>query len=841
MAGLVLLKLRAPLYFLSKYFINLLKFKVLIFSIIFSSCSLDLPEEGELIRWTSVLEIPITTKEITLETLADDSLISIEAMGNYFTDGDVSDSIFVYHKQITIEKVEVGDRLQIDPISTSFTQSVDDVTVASIEEIISSEVGTISLNDIDPSLTDPFVFRTIYPAIEDLPDGQASIPGFEIAPIMQPFTFDDFGYAQFSGGELQITIENNMVIPLGPPVMIRLKQINGLDTTDIDGTDIQFDSVIEANGGSATEIMDLSGVALPGNILVEVSGQCQGTSGIQIMINDEAKNSSFYVAIGGSEMEVIAATAKIPQQSIEESGNITLEPDSNKVIRATIQSGNLVIEVDNYMALSSDLSILIPSIETPSGFAFQTDLEIPGNTIGIIDQTSMIDYALTMDANDQSVSYSYSVITMDSGDNLVPVTSQDSIIVRIRLGGSETGSDIVFSEFRGYLDQDAMVDSNTIVLDNETMVDLAIINSGEMNLSISNDIGIEAFVNFTVLEFTKNGNSLDTSFIIGSDPLSIPIDLVGYALDLDLELDSQLVNYVSSINIPSDEEMSLSFGESIAIDVLIDSISFSSLSGYVDPVVVDIDTVEQEISLPDELDKLEFSRIEMDFSFQSNIQLPVYLDLYLASFNDETGESVVKRVQRVNIVEQPIFSIDSAQHLINIQPNRIVASGTAEVGSLSEYGSVTMEDTISGNLIMAAPLAFEINGDSSIELDADEIESIEVEKVESAKIFLDYDNDFEFGANVSVLITTDTTNFWNGTADTLTTVGVQADGSGLDSIYLDNSKFSILAREGNFVKTFVNLLGNEKGPTRFLATDTMSVELYLSIEAIIDPNDSNEK
>ena len=209
----------------------------------------------------------------------------------------------------------------------------------------------------------------------------------------------------------------------------------------------------------------------------------------------------------------------------------------------------------------------------------------------------------------------------------------------------------------------------------------------------------------------KSSNPL---IIIGSDFLSIPIDLTGYVLDLDLELDPQVVNYVSTINIPSDDEMTISFGESIAIGVLIDSISFSSLSGYVDPVLVDIDTVEQEISLPDELDKLEFSRIEMDFSFRSNIQLPVYLDLYLASFNDETGESVVKRVQRVNIIEQPIFSIDSAQHLINIQPNRIVASGTAEVGSLSDYGYVTMEDTISGKLIMSAPLAFEINGDSRI-------------------------------------------------------------------------------------------------------------------------------
>ena len=134
----------------------------------------------------------------------------------------------------------------------------------------------------------------------------------------------------------------------------------------------------------------------------------------------------------------------------------------------------------------------------------------------------------------------------------------------------------------------------------------------------------------------------------------------------------------------------------------------------------------------------------------------------------------MKSVERVNIIEQPLFSIDSAQHLINIQPNRIVASGTAEVGSLEEYGSVTTADTISGSLTMAAPLAFEINENSRIEVDAKELESIAADAVESARVFLDYQNNFEFGADIAVLLATDTTKFENGTADTLTKVGIDA-------------------------------------------------------------------
>ena len=52
---------------------------------------------------------------------------------------------------------------------------------------------------------------------------------------------------------------------------------------------------------------------------------------------------------------MISATAKIPEQTISEIGTIELEPDSNKVLEATILEGSMVIEVDNHMAVSSML------------------------------------------------------------------------------------------------------------------------------------------------------------------------------------------------------------------------------------------------------------------------------------------------------------------------------------------------------------------------------------------------------------------------------------------------------------------------------------------------------
>ena len=813
------------------------KFLAYTLIILLGSCSPDIPEDGNFLKWSTNIEIPLISDFITLETLAEDSLISIENLSNYFQDGNISDSIFVYHKQINIDKVEVGNKLELEPISTSFSQNIDDVSVTSIEKIISSKIGIMTLDDIDPTDTDPFVFRDIYPEVDEVPNGaMVAIPAFEITPIFKSFTFDDFASADFSQGFLELTIANSMVIPIGSPIVIELLQVTLGDTINIPGASFQFDNIIDANNGSSTGVIDLTNISLPGEILVKVSGNCQGTSGIEIFIDEQAKNSGFVVSIGGSGLKVSEANAKIPQQSIEESGTISLEPDSNKVVNALIENGQLIIQIDNHMALSSSINIFIPNLEDQEGNVFSTSLDILSNTYEITNQTNLEGYSLVMDPNDQSVQYSYDVLTVDSGENFVLITSNDSINVKISLQGLGQESNITFSEFTGYLSQDAMLDSNFINLESATKVDEAILNSGQLELSIINSIGIEALVNFSINELTKNGTALDTAFLISEQPLVVILDLSGYNLNLDPSLNPQTVSYVSSIDIPSDELISLSFGESIVIEVNMDSLSFSQISGYIDPVVVEIDSIEQQISLPDEISDLDFSVINMDFSFQSNLMLPVFLNLELLSINDETGESFVKIIEDINITETPNFSIDSIEQLINVKPNRIIATGNAKVGSLSDYGYLSTSDSLSGFLSIVAPLAFEINENSKIALDPEEFQAIEIEDLISAKLFIHYENNLELGADVSILMATDTNYFSNGQSDTLAKLTIRSSQKDLDSIILDESHFALLAKEGNYIKTFLNVLGNSDGPTRFLSTDTIRISAYLKSEVIVDIN-----
>ena len=69
------------------------------------------------------------------------------------------------------------------------------------------------------------------------------------------------------------------------------------------------------------------------------------------------------------------------------------------------------------------------------------------------------------------------------------------------------------------------------------------------------ELELNAMVNFSINEFIKNDEKLDTTFALTNEPLTVIIDLKGYNLDLNLDAVPQIINYKSIIDIPSDEEM----------------------------------------------------------------------------------------------------------------------------------------------------------------------------------------------------------------------------------------------------------------------------------------------
>ena len=935
------------------------------------SCDLSIPKKEDLASWTTKLEVPMFEKTITFEDIIDDSLINpLE-----------ESSLYAFTKNIDIDRVEVGDKLEIEDIQKGFSQNVDDVTVedshiqesigfenvgvSPINQVITSAIGTIELSDFPEKETDPYSFSSIFPGINDFPNGSHNIPGFNLEPVENSFSFDDFSSAEFTGGTLTLTIVNNLVIPLGETDIV-LKNGDGSDIVNIPTIPGPINP-----GESSSGNLSLNELSLPGNVIVEVTGSSPGAD--NVVIDDAARNSSFTVNVSGSSLEVSSATAKIPEQTIYEDNMILLSAsDSNKVQSATILNGKLIISIDNNMAVSSTVQMNIPTIQNSEGALFETLLNIPASESDIYYEIILNDHSLVMELNDQSVDYNYTVLTMDSGENMVTINSTDDIEISISLEGETPDDDITFSfftgrvapqnlgfdgkidvesesnileanlgaglleilvennvnvspsgaptafitipelknasgedfstilenmsgfvsqsidlsgysilmtmenqqlsytaevttnynevgsyslgdsifidinvaglsfdEVRGYFSQDAMVESNSISIDDSTKIETAEIKSGHLLLDIENNIGIVADINFQILEFFMDGSILDTTLSLTPSGGSYTIDLSDHHLYLDMSEDPQTINYVSTITLPDDEEMILSLSDSIVVDVTMTNLTFESVTGDIKPVTIEIEPVDQTIDgLPDEIEEFEFTEVEMIIDFDTNIGIPVILNLEIEASNP-SGEIEISTVTGWDITADNHVVIPNAENLINLFPDIIRATGEATV---SGVGTVSASQYVAGTMTVQAPLSFSVPDNTQIEIDIEETDlELDNEVLEQVTIFFDAENYFDFGTQISVYATSDSVQFGTIYEDTLFTSTFTPNSTFADSIILDPEKIGLFSGDKLFIKADVSVSGNkdENGnsiPSNVLTNDSLNFIIYGRIEMVVDPS-----
>ncbi|MBO8132008.1 MAG: hypothetical protein H0Z29_10940 [Candidatus Marinimicrobia bacterium] len=964
------------------------------FVIIYFGCAPKIPSKSDLPKWTVGVELPLFNEVITADSLFNDSLIvkvPLDDKGNY---------LIAFKDTIDIDSSQVGNQLEINDIHHEYSQSVEEVsTDSSTSRIVSkfedtginpvtsadsTEIGEITLDDVAPDSTAPFTFREVMPddivsELENLiKDGGGSttvdsIKSADLKPQYKTFTFDNFKSANFISGNLKIEIVNKMIVTLGSPINVSIEKVEGEDTVIIEN--VQWDEEIDP-GNSSSQVIDLSGKTLPGNILVKVSGHSAGTKNQSIDISEDDLDSRFYVVISAENLVVSSAEAKVPEQIVEDNGNILIDDPDNKVQSAKVYKGKFKITVLNDLSLEANIEVRVPSIRTPNGEGWSFVVNATGkNTTQEVYPIDNYEIVIN-DINNQQLEYEYTVRTVDTGEEFCTVNMHDKVKVNFDIYGSNEGEDISFSEFTGitkaqeisdegkvdvssseaeivkatvksgsivlridnginldnnnqphlvinipqiyesegsdqsltrefdissgkekyvinlsgkeirmqrdkqfityttnittqsnvissynlidsiitdiivpeltfqkvtgYFNKEPIEDSDNIILEEETKVDKALIKSGTLRLNVKNNMGVIANVNFLINEIVKDGREFNINFDLPAspDPLVLEYPLNGYIIDMDM--DNQVITYNSSVTLPSTELMTLEFGEDIDIDVDLGDIKFERVTGYLDTVRVEIDTIAQEIgALPEGLDGLEFEEATLKLVFNTNIGVPVILDLTIVAENDN-GEKVTKHV-RQDITENNVVNIPQAEDLFNIFPTKIIAFGKSEVGG---NGSVSEDQYIVGKLVIELPFSLIIKDGSVYEgVEPSRIEDEIPDEIQAVKLFYEYENQMSLGAIVDVLVAEDTSYFNSDIMkpETLASIYLFPDTTYFDSTFVDEEKMESL-RDSSYIKPIFRFQGikDKDGnplPSRLIATDSLVLTIYSRIYGEINPEE----
>ncbi|UCH10369.1 MAG: hypothetical protein JSU61_00290, partial [Fidelibacterota bacterium] len=421
-----------------------------------TGCMLDPLDKDELPIWSTTIELPLIQTEITLETLLEDSLISTTPTGE---DGD---QMYVYNKTVELERVEVGNRLKLDPIeetfvqyasevtsdssATTFTVGYDTVGLDDISEPISAEMGLIELDNIEPAETEPFLFSEVMPpalvtaielAIGPGDSVDAVVDTVALIPQQKSLTFDSFNSAEVSSGYLDVTIVNNMFIPLGAPIDVDVRTGVGAFLFKL-----TWDTEI-APEDSSTQSQDLSGLTLPGDLLIEVSGTSNGSHGELVTVKYSDLNSSFRTRAAAREIQVTQTEAIIPEQSIMDTGTIVLEPSETLVEEAVLLSGDLDIIITNNLPLTGQGRLTIPGLFDGHPEAlFEETFELQMGTFAL-PPFDLSGGTMAMDFHEQQLEYHYLIITDDTDPEFVTLNQLDQVVLELTI------TNIAFSEITG--------------------------------------------------------------------------------------------------------------------------------------------------------------------------------------------------------------------------------------------------------------------------------------------------------------------------------------------------------------------------------------------------------
>ena len=235
-----------------------------------------------------------------------------------------------------------------DMVSFNRGYKVGDVMIDDFHDTLSVSLAAIS----------QAVSAAFYNNLLLLDDGAPhNFPSFGYTDVgeinMDPFP--NFQSAQFSSGSVEISVKNNLTIPLYD---LKIKLFNASGHTLV-GQELTINAVNPGETSVAT--MNLAGLSVSNSLIAEVV--ILGSNGGSNVIIDMDQNIE--VSLYGYDLKVKSGTIIIPKQTINSLDNkdtIDFDPGSNiEIVMLKVTSGNISYTITNNSSLSANLSLSMPT------------------------------------------------------------------------------------------------------------------------------------------------------------------------------------------------------------------------------------------------------------------------------------------------------------------------------------------------------------------------------------------------------------------------------------------------------------------------------------------------
>ena len=431
-------------------------------------CGFKAPEAPS---WETELKIPLIWKKYTMAELAEEER-------NLFVD---STGILAYQAIRNIPRSEIGDRLSWQEITKSKEMQIGYFNFPSPGSFVLS----ISL-------------ASIYKDAHTQNGQTLKVPPFNLIPVSRLYPeIPSFQKMKIKRGSMTISIKNELVITLGEPLTIIIK--NAMSSTKIG--EVIIKEKINPQSVISREV-DISGKEISNQILVEISGVSMGTEGEPKFINE---NDSFSISITLSDLVVSSVSAKIPEIRFSENDTIAYN-DSIVVQEATIKNGKFKFSLRNDFDVSIKINLSLPNIIKQDGTYYSDTIKMLPDQFYTY-EVILDDYQFSTSSgkDEQVLKISWSV-TLSSSNNIVTVRANDALSVEVNI------SKIVFSSLRGRLNRlPVTIGPIEKELNLPSVLDSVQLANAFLTLEVNHTFGFLLNTDLLLSTFDDQGNSASIS------------------------------------------------------------------------------------------------------------------------------------------------------------------------------------------------------------------------------------------------------------------------------------------------------------------------------------------
>jgi hypothetical protein len=438
-----------------------------------------------------------------------------------------------------------------------------------------------------------------------------------------------------------------------------------------------------------------------------------------------------------------------------------------------------------------------------------------------------------------------------SGMSAVVVNADDSISV------DAVFSDLVVSEAVAVVGAQTFQTSFDSDLPQDYEILRAVISSGSIELTVTNDMAIPCTATLTWATIVDlGGNPLSATFdLVPFQTANQTMNFAGRILDgggsalTTLSADVDIVTPGSGAS-----PVALGATDGLTASLSAGSIAFSSVTGIIPVQDVAIDPIREDIDLPAELEGLELTAATMALHVTNTSGLPGEVAITMTGTSadglvrtlivDRQIEAAVERSPQLTTIILDESNSTLIEFLNNL-PEQIILAGDVSVGGVA--GTIHADDYAIVDWDITAPVEVIIN-DATIETDPDslgtdqDIQDMINDHIRGARLETEILNHLPMGVEIRILAGTDTLTIaenplldigpFSVTAAVVdpTSHTVSAPVTSTPTISLTEEQARVFGQSGLYTMVAVRLPSTEGSPIRLLATDYLEIRGLITID-----------